>query len=104
MKRFYWTGVCNDDRTTGISRIEECICPYGFITDFRFFSDLSMSMVIETQERNISSLYENLTKIIAVSNDNEFNSSAVTECTIFFNITFTRGTGHMRVEVPAFPG
>jgi hypothetical protein len=104
MKRYFWTGICNEDRTSGISRIEECINKYGFIIDYKFFSDISISMVIEIKERHIKTLYEDLIKIIFITNPFELTSDSENECVILFNITFAKGTGDMIIEVPSVPG
>ncbi|MDR6561151.1 MULTISPECIES: hypothetical protein [unclassified Arcicella] len=104
MKKYYWTGICNENRNTGISIIQECINKYGFITDYKFFSDISMSMFIEINESLINTLYADLSKTIIIIDHIEANSDATIECLILFNITFSKGTGNMKVEIPAVPG
>lgn len=104
MKTIYWSGIYNDDRLAGIRRIEEGINQYGAITDFKFFSDISMSLVIEIEEKNIQLMAEELTKIIEFPNYPKMVLGAEKECVILLNITFTRATGNLRVEVPAVPG
>lgn len=104
MKRVFWTGICNESRITGISRIQDSINKYGFILDYKFFSDISVSMVIESEERNVEKLYQELTKSISISNFEEFTSELNNPCTILLNITFTKDTGSLRIEVPAVPG
>ena len=104
MKRLYWTGICSEDRAKGISRIQEYINKYGFIIDYKYFSDISVSLIVEIEERKLKTLYEDMIKIIKISNYYELTSDKKTECTILFNITFAHGTGNMKVEVPAVPG
>ena len=104
MKTIYWSGIWNDDRLAGIRRIEGCINQYGAITDFKFFSDLSVSLVIEIGETGIQPLFENLIKIMDISKHDETIPETASEYVILFNVTFTRGSGNLRVEVPAVPG
>jgi hypothetical protein len=104
LKRFYWKGICSEDRLKGISLIRDQINKYGFIIDYRFFSDISISMIIDIEERNIKSLYEDLIKLIKISDHHELTSDSKTECEILFSITFTEGTGNMTFEVPSVPG
>ncbi len=104
MKRIYWKGICNKNRIEGISSIEEVISEYGFLLDIKLFSDLSISMIIEIEERNIYSLYQNLSEMIDMSDFVDFASSSTRERVILFNVTFVKGSGDLRVEVPASPG
>ncbi len=104
MNQIFWNGICNEDRIPGISRIEECIGKYGFITDFKFFSDLSVSMLIEIDGKNINALYENLLQIISISKSSDLIPDSETEFLILFNIIFTKGTGNLKVEIPSVPG
>lgn len=104
MKRIYWSGICSNDRLACISRIQECIVKYGFITDYKFFSDLSAGIVIQILESHVRPLYEDLTQIINLSASMDQVSDSESECEILFNITFSTGTGNLRIEVPAVPG
>jgi hypothetical protein len=101
---FYWTGICSADRLHGMSQVEKCILNFGFIVDYKFFSDLSMSVIIEIEERKMEALYEELAKVISLSDFDKFNPDSEKECTVLFNITFTRGTGDLQNEIPAVPG
>ncbi|MBK7957791.1 MAG: hypothetical protein IPK03_06495 [Bacteroidetes bacterium] len=104
MNRFYWTGICNENRIIGISHIQECVHQYGYIVDFKLFSDISMSLIIEIQESKIEDMYRALNQIIQVSRPIENYINTSTDATILLNITFTKGTGNMVVEVPSVPG
>jgi hypothetical protein len=104
MNQIFWTGICNEDRIPGISRIEECIGKYGFITDFKFFSDISVSMLIEIDGKKIEVLYEKLLQIISISKNSELIPDYETEFLILFNITFTKGTGNLKAEISSVPG
>lgn len=104
MKRFYWTGISSENRIIGISHIQECVSRHGYIVDYKLFSDISISLIIEIQECKIPGLYNDLTQSIQVSRPDENYSDTTLDATILLNITFTKGTGNMVVEVPAVPG
>jgi hypothetical protein len=75
MGKIYWTGICSRERNEAISAISTIINRHGCFTDFKLFSDVSLGMVIEVEER-----------------------------IVLLNVTFTRGTGNLEREVPAVPG
>jgi len=100
----YWSGICHEERISAINHIEECINNFGFVMDYKFFSDFSMSMIIEIEERKMENLYHDLAKIIALSGYDKFDAESTKECTILLSISFTKGTGNLKIEVPAVPG
>jgi hypothetical protein len=104
IKRFYWAAYCYDDRLLCISRVQDCVMGYGFIMDFKFFSDLAMSLCIEIEEGHLRPLFEDLIKIIDITIPDEWPTGPETECMLLINITFTKGTGDLKVEVPMVPG
>lgn len=104
MEPFYWTGYCSKNRNQAISEIENIISKHGFITDFKKFSDISISLVIEITERKIDSLYNELFEYMTLKDFDMLSSESENERTILINITFTKGTGDFKIEVPALPG
>lgn len=104
MKTFFWVGYCNNERIKAVKDIEKLINPYGYIVDFKLFSDISISIKIEIEELQIDSLYDALKTYLSLDNVDKVNSSSKVERVIFLNITFTKGTGNLRVETPAVPG
>ncbi len=104
MGKIYWIGICGKDRNQAISEISTIINRHGFFTDFKLFSDVSLGMVIEIEERNVNALYDELGNYLVLDDFPAITSSAAKERVILLNITFTRGTGHMEREVPAVPG
>lgn len=104
MELFYWTGFCSKNRNQAISEIEQIISKHGFITDFKKFSDISISLVIEITERKIDLLYNELFEYMTLYDFNLLSSASENERTILLNITFTKGTGDLKIEVPAVPG
>ncbi len=104
MSSIYWTGICGKARNQAISDISAIINHHGYLTHFQLFSDVSLSMIIEIEERNVDALYEGLTKYLRIDDFVYINSNSAKERTILFNITFTQGRGTLRIEVPAVPG
>lgn len=102
--RFYLVGYCGMDRFSGISAIEEVINRYGYIIDFKMFSDVSISFYIEIKENKIDELIEQLKKVITVDELKELHAYSETEDVILLNVSFMKGSGNMKIEVPAVPG
>ncbi len=87
-----------------MSAIKRVVAKYGDIVDFKLFSDISLSMIIEMEESNIDKLYDELADNIAIDNFEYLNSMSKKERTVYLNVTFTKGTGNLIIEVPAVPG
>ncbi len=53
MGKIYWTGICSKKRNEAMGAISTIINRHGFFTDFKLFSDVSLGMFIEVEERVI---------------------------------------------------
>jgi len=104
MQRIYWTAYCNKDRHQAIFDLEAIIYNHGFITDFNRFSDVSISLIIEIEERKIKPLYSDLQAYFHINETYTIDSISEVECVILVNITFTKATGDLIIEIPAIPG
>lgn len=104
MDNIFWKGICHYNRTKAISELETIINTYGFITDFKQYSDLFMMLKIEIEEHKIDQLYEVLQNIIQLDEAEKLHSSSTIERVVFLNVSFTKGTGNLRIEVPSVPG
>jgi hypothetical protein len=104
MKNIFWTGYCDEERLSAVHEIEDIIRIHGFVTNSKQFSDVSVSLTIELEEKDVDNLYGALEKCVRLNRVEKLNSTSKTERTIFLNITFTKATGDLRVEVPAVPG
>ena len=100
MEAIFWTGFSNKERTIAIADIERVINHFGYITDFKLFSDTSISIKIEIEEHYIDKLYEDLTKDLSLDAVEKVSSSLKAERVIFLNITFAKGTGNLKIETP----
>lgn len=88
MGNIFFTGYCNDERHKAISEIQNAVSKYGDIIDFKFFSDISLSMVIEIKELKIDELYNDLRNKLDMNKFEYMNSISQKERTIYLNITF----------------
>jgi hypothetical protein len=104
MNRIYWTGFSSSTRNQAIYEISAIINRHGFITDFRMFSDLSLSISIEVEERKIDALYAELGKYMHLNDFTLLNTNSVKERLILLSVNFSQATGDLVIEVPAVPG
>lgn len=104
MKNIFWTGFNYNERHSTINKIQSVVSKYGDIVDVHIFSDISLSMTIEIEEFKIDKLYDELTKIIGLQSSEYLNSVSTKERRIYLNITFTKGTGNLKTEIPSVPG
>ncbi len=68
------------------------------------FSDIAISMIIEIEEFKVDSLFDELTSYMKMNEFEYISTDSKKECIILLNVTFTKGTGDLRIEVPAVPG
>jgi hypothetical protein len=104
VENIFWKGISDDERHAAINKIQIVVSNYGDIVDVHFFSDISLSMKIEIEEIKIGDLYEELKQIIEVQGEDYLNSNSRRERTIFLNVSFSKGTGNLKIDVPAVPG
>ncbi len=104
MERIFWTGFSNDERHAAINTIQHVVLKFGDIIDVHLFSDISLSMIIEIEEFKIDKLYDALTGEISMQKWESLNSVSNKERNVYLNITFVKGTGNLKIEVPAVPG
>jgi hypothetical protein len=104
MENIFWTGYCNDARHSAINKIQLVVAKYGDIVDFTFFSDISITLKIEIEEFVIDELYNELIHNLGMDKFEPLNSNNKKERIIFLNITFSKGTGNLKIEVPSVPG
>ncbi len=105
MRSVFWTGYCRQNRILAIKEIEKIVSDAeGFITDFKQFSDVSLSLNIEIEELYIDKLFLVLRSYMTLDDTEELNSSSNRERTVWLNVTFTQGTGDLVIEIPTVPG
>ncbi|MEE4197293.1 MAG: hypothetical protein V2I54_06585 [Bacteroidales bacterium] len=104
MERYYFTGICNYERHECINKLERIITNYGFITDFKMLSDISLSIIIEINRNKINALYYALRNYLIMDPFNNPDSKSTDECILLMHVTFKHGTGDLAIEVPNVPG
>lgn len=103
-KNIFWTGYSNDERHSSLIAIQGVVAKLGDIVDINLFSDISLTMRIEIEEFKIDSLYDELYAIMGMDKFEKLDSISKKERTVYLNISFTRGSGNLRIEVPSVPG
>ncbi len=88
MSNIFLTGYCRNERHKAINEIQNVVSKLGDIIDFKFFSDISLSMVIEIKECKIDELYKDLQNKLGMNNFECLNSTSQKERTVYLNITF----------------
>jgi len=104
MKRYYLTGFCIHERRCSINEMEEVVNKHGFLVDFKMFSDVSMSVTIEIQERKVDKFYLELREHMNLKHFTGPEGDSDEECLLMLHVHFAQGTGHLRNELPAVPG
>ncbi len=104
MENLFWTGYSKEERHSSIDTIKSIVTKHGDIVDFKFFSDISITMVIEIEEFKIDNLYNELAKNIGIDSFHYLNSNSTQERKVFLNITFLKSSGNLNVEIPSVPG
>lgn len=104
MNSLFWTGYSTNERHAVIQEVQQVISRYGDLVDVHFFSDVSLSLRIEIIECNIEPLYHALTQLIRMETSSQLTSTSKQEIIVLLNISFGRGTGNLKQEIPAVPG
>ncbi|MEI8048982.1 MAG: hypothetical protein WCI92_16485 [Bacteroidota bacterium] len=103
MKSYFWSGISRDDRLKAIDEIAGIADRYATIINFQRFSDLSLSLILAVEECKLIELQASLKKIMSLGGIDAEPSDSKTESIVLLNITFTKGTGDLKIEVPDMP-
>jgi hypothetical protein len=104
MHHIFWKAYCNTERNQAITEIQAIISQYGCIVDFQQFSDIALSIRIELEELNVNTLFSALQTYMALDSFENLDSVSSRERQVFLHITFIKGTGNVKNEIPAVPG
>lgn len=104
MIKYYWTGFCKEKRHAAIDKIVQIINSHGAVVDSKMFSDLSLSLIVEIEARQIGALYAELGAYLDLSDVEIVRTDVTVERMILLSVNFTHGTGNLKIEVPAVPG
>ena len=100
----FWKGICLKNRNVSISKLEDVIDDYGYIDDFREFSDISISFIISIRKLKLAALLEKLKSIISIEEQIESDAPQDDEITVFLHVTFSEAKGKLKIDVPSVPG
>ena len=104
LPNIFWSGFTNQERATAILELEKIINQFGFIIDFKPFSDISISLVIEAEESHVNHLYDALIGYLHMKDFDRLHSASSQERTIYLSVTFSKAMGNLKNEIPAVPG
>ena len=104
MRNIFWTAYSHEERHLAINTIQNMVSKYGDIIGFKTFSDISLTITIEIEESKVDLLYDELRDHIIIDKFDFLNSTSLSERTLYLNITFAKGTGDRRIEIPSTPG
>lgn len=104
MRTFNWEVYCTSERTAGINLMETIINRFAYILDFHSFSDLSLSITAGVEEWRANALFDEIARNMEIEGEKPAATESKNECMIYINISFAKGKGDMRHEVPDVPG
>ena len=102
-KNLNWQAYSNDDRNNVIEAIRNTISNSdGCILNFNMFSDFALTLSIEIEENKVQTLHSALSHAVHISELelHEINLASKKEWLIFMNISFGRGKGELKQEIP----
>ncbi|NUN10414.1 MAG: hypothetical protein HUU54_14665 [Ignavibacteriaceae bacterium] len=104
MKRLYWRAIGKSGRIETINDISTAIYSCGYISEFKRFSDISLSIIIEITGKNIPTLTEKISKLSGLDHGNINSISEDEQYIILLHLSFPEAAGNLEIEVPAVPG
>ena len=99
-------GYSSGERNTVIENVKRIISSDGYIVNFNMFSDLALTLMVEIEENKVVKLYDSLSTVLTLSDLNRsvIDNASTQECVIFLNLSFTKGTGDLKLKIPKVPG
>jgi hypothetical protein len=104
-KKLYWTAYNYiSERNAALAAVEQAIQPWAFITDYRMFSDMVLTLTVEVALSKVDALHAALSAMMVLDDSPSLQSESSDEIEIYLNVTFVKGSGDVRHVVPAVPG
>ncbi len=106
-QKLNWSLFSNADRNDLIESVKHIISKNdGCIMNFNMYSDLAISLSIEIEANKIEALHNELSLIAGISTlaTDNLNLNSNKEWLIFLNISFNKGRGDLKNEIPEVPG
>jgi hypothetical protein len=103
MHRHYWTAISHEERIQAISDITRIVDRHAIVLNFQRFSDIAMSFLLEVEECKLKMLQVDLQSILSLDIGETLFKETNSDCLVFLNITFAKGTGDLQIEIPNIP-
>jgi hypothetical protein len=107
LKKLNWQGYANGNRNLIIDKVKTVINKReAYIINFNTYSDLAISLSLEVEEKSIRPLYDSMTEILTLSDQNldKLDRNSDKEWLVLMNISFGSGKGNMKSAIPNVPG
>ena len=107
LNKINWQAFSNKERNEAINELKSTISKSGgYIINFSLFSDLALSLTIEIEEKNILNLYKEFDKTLNMSESEPENidNKSNKDWWVLMNISFSKGKGELKVDIPEVPG
>ncbi|NNF33114.1 MAG: hypothetical protein HKN68_03350 [Saprospiraceae bacterium] len=107
IKKINLQAFTSKERNEAIELLKRVISRHdGHIINFQFFSDIAISFTIEITGTGIIGLYEELKKEMSVNESfiGESSTNLSKDCWLLLHVSFIKGTGDKRFEIPDVPG
>ena len=102
-----WQAFSSSNRHETIELLKDTISKNdGYIINFNMFSDLALSLTVEIEENKISNLHRELASILQISESKpeHLNINSKSDWWILMNVSFGKGQGNLKIEIPNVPG
>lgn len=107
IRKLNWEATTSHNRYKSIEDIKDIISTYdGCILNFNLFSDLAMSLNIEAEGNNINDMHRALSDRLEITflNKGIINLNSKKEWLILINLSFSKGNGNLKNNIPNVPG
>jgi mRNA deadenylase 3'-5' endonuclease subunit Ccr4 len=102
-----WQAYSSNNRNKVIDAVKGVISSSdGCIVNFNMFSDLAISISIEIEENGIEGLHQAFSSILNISDIelDKINIKSNKEWLVLLNISFNKGKGELKRNIPDVPG
>lgn len=87
MHRRFWNISGKGKNYEILSKVEKCANKYGYVVDFKKFSETEFCIIVEVEEHKIEIMFQALKKIVDIEKYNEIFLRRKTEDEVYLNVT-----------------
>ncbi len=102
-----WQIYISGERNEAIEDLKDLISKNnGYIMNFNLFSDLAMSLTVEIEEKDVRGLYSSISNQMKIDESSleRLGVDSSKNCWILMNVSFSKGQGYHKNEIPDVPG